>query len=496
MYKKLIYTILSIVAMVSFAACSGSDSGKKTDAPAATEKPAKAPEESDEKDISSLFDKLEDKLNGNDNETDPTPTPEATPTEAPVATPTETPNVGDITPDDETPDDKTPDTDVNTVVSNTDGNIVENEQFSFKILSVEEGGRDGYAINLQLENKTENTLSFSFDNVYLNSVLCEPYWSRTLKAGETKEATISFEYTTFEDLNLENVTSIHFLLEVRNFDNWSEDPLLESTYVYYPYGEDAVVVYDYEFGPDAHVIVEDENVTFGIIDFEYNDYSDYVANVYLENHTDKYLMFSIDEVSLNGFMCDPYWALPIAPGMKGLTDITFSADDLELCEITTVTDMEFTLTAYDDNDWSADYLVEDKFVVYPLGEDAVTTYERTPKETDIVLFDTEECRMVITDFVTDEFWGFSAIAYVENKMDFLITFETSDAKVNGTDCDPFWIEMLDSGKKAYTRISWSDYKLESSGITAIETIDLPIRVFSYEDWPSPEYVNETFTLIP
>ncbi|MBQ9766652.1 MAG: hypothetical protein IJW37_00925, partial [Lachnospiraceae bacterium] len=208
-----------------------------------------------------------------------------------------------------------------------------------------------------------------------------------------------------------------------------------------------------------------------------------------------YLMFAMDEVSVNGFMCDPYWAFSIPAGMKAHSSFYFSTEDLELNEISTVTDIEFFLSVYNYDDWE-DYYVEETFTVYPLGEEAAQTYERTPKDSDIILFDNDSCTMIITGFTYDEIWGYSAIAYLENKTDAELYYSIDNAKVNGIDCDPFWMEALGPGKKCNSKINWSAYKLEDSGITTIETLDLPIIVNDYSDWENSEVINETFTVTP
>ena len=91
----------------------------------------------------------------------------------------------------------------------------------------------------------------------------------------------------------------------------------------------------------------------------------YGVNVFLENKTDKELMFSVSEVSVNGYMCDPFWATTVSAGKKANEQITFFKSDLEANGIDDVEEITFTLNIYDNADWLAEYLVKESFTVTP-----------------------------------------------------------------------------------------------------------------------------------
>lgn len=112
-------------------------------------------------------------------------------------------------------------------------------------------------------------------------------------------------------------------------------------------------------------LVDDENCTVIVKSIDPDNLFGYTLNVYLENKTDKELMFSVDKVSVNGFMCDPFWASSVSAGKKANEQISFSESDFETNSIQEVTDISFTLNVYDNNDWTTDYLVDKTFTVNP-----------------------------------------------------------------------------------------------------------------------------------
>lgn len=113
------------------------------------------------------------------------------------------------------------------------------------------------------------------------------------------------------------------------------------------------------------VLVDDENCIVKITAMDADSIWGYEMNVYLENKTDMELMFTVDDVSVNGFMCDPFWAASVAAGKKANEQIRFLADDFEQNGIETVTEITFTLRVYDNDDLLSDDIVSETFTVNP-----------------------------------------------------------------------------------------------------------------------------------
>ncbi|MBR3973566.1 MAG: hypothetical protein IKJ99_06410 [Oscillospiraceae bacterium] len=244
------------------------------------------------------------------------------------------------------------------------------------------------------------------------------------------------------------------------------------------------------------ILVDNENCSFKITSIEKDHLLGYTLKATLENKTDLELMFTLDGVSVNSFMCDPFWAVTVTPGMKAKEEISFSDSDFDRNGISEVTDITFTLRIYDNNDWMADSLVEEDFTIYPLGEEEVNPFIREPQEGELVLFEDENCAIIVTGFDPDNIWGYTVNVYLENKTDKNLMFSLDGAAVNGFMCDPFWAEEVAPGKRSNSGISWSSSDFEDNGITELESITLPFRVYDAEDWMDDDILYETFTLNP
>ena len=115
------------------------------------------------------------------------------------------------------------------------------------------------------------------------------------------------------------------------------------------------------------VLVDNDDVTVKVTGIEEDTMFGFELNVFLENKTDKELMFTVDGVSINGFMCDPFWADPVAAGKKSNTGISWFEDDLKDNNITTVDDVSFILKIYEEDDVLAKDVFSDTFTLHVHG---------------------------------------------------------------------------------------------------------------------------------
>ena len=116
-------------------------------------------------------------------------------------------------------------------------------------------------------------------------------------------------------------------------------------------------------GFEEVVFVDDESCSFKITDIKDDSIWGYTLKAELENKSEKNLMFSMDEVSVNGFMCDPFWATSVQSGKKAKSDISFSTESFEELGIEEVEEIEFTLSIYNEDDWMEKRLVEEVFTL-------------------------------------------------------------------------------------------------------------------------------------
>ena len=90
---------------------------------------------------------------------------------------------------------------------------------------------------------------------------------------------------------------------------------------------------------------------FIVTGYEDDEIWGYTANLFLLNKTDKTVMFSVDDASVNGFMADPFYATSVSAGKCAFSSMAWSDTTLEENGITEVEEIEVLFRAYDADDF-------------------------------------------------------------------------------------------------------------------------------------------------
>ena len=246
------------------------------------------------------------------------------------------------------------------------------------------------------------------------------------------------------------------------------------------------------------VIIDNEDLAFTITSVSASRSGDVSFKVLGVNRTDLNLMFSWDNVSVNGYMIDPFFATTIAADKSSNIDISFSNRNLENANITSIDELVFTLRVYDSDDWSAEKLVESEFIVYPTGlnASAIIVPPRNTTANEQVIVDNENAVFIILSAENDPIWGYTLLCYLENKTTDVLMFSWDDVSVNGFMLDPFFAREVQPGKRAYSSISFSESRFEENGISDVEEIEFKLKIYDSNNWSAPNLLEEIFTFIP
>lgn len=230
---------------------------------------------------------------------------------------------------------------------------------SMKILRIEEDDFWGIQLVAQVENKTEDTnLRFSVDTASVNGVCYDPYFSASVAAGKKASEDISFSEDDLNDL-IGAFTDIELTVRVYDADDWSADDLAVETFHVYPYGESRATTFVRSAQPEDMVLVDNDDYSVIVTGYDPEGYWGYTVKLYLVNKTDLTLGFTADDVSVNGFMCEPLWGSIIAPGKVAFDDMDWSTSSFEELGITDVEEIEFLLRVFNyENFWGDDLYAE------------------------------------------------------------------------------------------------------------------------------------------
>ena len=245
--------------------------------------------------------------------------------------------------------------------------IVDNDKCAFTVTGTEFNEHLGLQIQVLCENKSDRTLMFSWNNVSVCGFMYDPMWAEEVAPGKKVNTTIGIDTYALEQMKVESVDQIEFDLWIQDSEEFMNEPVVNESFSIYPTGKTAETVRFPVFEPSEEdtVIVDNGDLTFIVmnVDDELADY--YTLNCYIANKSDKNLMITWDEVSVNGFMVNPFWAMSVAAGKQAYTEIIFYRSDLQEQDIEVVQNIEFRLQASDNDNWEADFILDEVYTFKP-----------------------------------------------------------------------------------------------------------------------------------
>ncbi len=383
--------------------------------------------------------------------------------------------------------------------ANDEITVFDTDECAMVVTGFEGDGETGFTMTVRFENKTDDlTLMFSTDNESLNGWMISALCAESVTPGSTAIETLSWRASKLEGYGFTDITDVGFSARVYDYNDWLADNFVKDYFEIYPLGEAAAQETASEtiaYESDAEPLIDTDDIAVGLLGYEGDATEGFTVKLFLENKTATTMMVTTDDDSINGWMADPFWSKEIAPHKKMMAEVDWSKSTLADLDFDEITDIEFTLRAYDSDDWLADRYIEEKLDFYPLGEDAVVAHEREPEPDDLVLFDEAGVKMTVISQGPGSFYPYQLGVCLENDTDLSVYFNVTDATLNGIMCDPYWSKEVQLGKKALSTISWSNSQLEKIDLSAddIDAIVLYLRVYDSNDWWADDLVNTSVT---
>ncbi len=244
--------------------------------------------------------------------------------------------------------------------------LVNDEDVTFTVTEFQNNEHLGLQMHVYCENKTEKPMIFSLDGVSVCGIMYDPFWAEEVAPGKAVNSIVSFDTFELEQYGVLSPDEINFRLSVIDSEEWMNEPFVDEHFTVYPTGLDAEsVVYPEYQHKNGETILVDDQVLFIVEKVEDTDGDLYTLNCYIANRTDKDLLISWDNVSVNGMMVDPFWASAVGAGKQLYTQISFFRSDLEAQSIETVSEIEFTLCAYDYSSFDGTAVLEQTLTYLP-----------------------------------------------------------------------------------------------------------------------------------
>ncbi len=244
--------------------------------------------------------------------------------------------------------------------------MADNAACSIRITGIQEDSIWGYTLNVAMENRSpDTTYMFSLSSAAVNGVECTTLFGEEIAPGKKSNGEITLADSTLKENGVSPFTDIELSFRVYDSNDWLADAVAEETVHVYPYGEENATVFTRESQPEDNVILDIDQASVTVTGYRDDSIWGYTVDLFLVNKTDREIMVSVDETSVNGYMLDPLFAHSVPAGKCAFTSMSWADTTLEENQITQVEEIEFRLKVSDNGDWTAGPYADEVITLNP-----------------------------------------------------------------------------------------------------------------------------------
>lgn len=213
-------------------------------------------------------------------------------------------------------------------------------------VSLEDEMFGGKYIKLLVENNSDKTYTVGCSALIVNNCMISDLFASEVAAGKKSNEKLYLSSSDLEASGIENIGQIEIY-----FHMYEENDILNSIKI------DPVVIKTSAFDkmdskPDdsGHELYNKDGLKIVGKYVDENSFWGKSVLLYIENNTGKEVSILCDDLSVNGFMVNGYFASTVYNGKYAVDDITLSSSDLEDNNIQSVDDVELKFKITYDND--------------------------------------------------------------------------------------------------------------------------------------------------
>jgi len=203
----------------------------------------------------------------------------------------------------------------------------------------------GKGIKLLIENDTDQNITVGCNSLVVNDYMVSNLFASTVAAGKKANDELTFYSSDLESAGITQIEEIEVSFNVYNSDTYDDifdtDIVKIRTSAYtgaaQPPMDDGLLIFDRE-GIRIVAKALNNDSLFGT-----------EIGMFIENHSNKDITVSCDDLSVNGYMVTSLFACTVNQGKMALDGISILSSDLEDNDISTIEDVELTLEIYDSN---------------------------------------------------------------------------------------------------------------------------------------------------
>jgi hypothetical protein len=238
--------------------------------------------------------------------------------------------------------------------------------------------------------------------------------------------------------------------------------------------------------------VDNDMITIEVTDLEVDRYW-MTLTLLCQNHSDMDLTFTTDYISICGLYSSSGFWCEVAAGKKSTEEINIDLETMQNYGMDYITDIILNFNVYDSEEYEDVY--NGTVRLYPYGEQHASVFEYAQDKDDVVLVDNEYVTVIVTDY-KQESYSETALFYVVNKTDYVITMETENVSINDYMANDWIYHQVPAGMSSFTSLYIQTDWLEENSIDEVESIDFDLIVTNAEDWQAEALYEGTASYTP
>ncbi len=218
------------------------------------------------------------------------------------------------------------------------------DQDGIKITATEyvTGGFLGDSIKLLVENNSDKDYTIGCDALIVNDYMIGDLFASEVAAGKKANETIDLYSAELQAAGIDNVGKIEIYFHAYDSD-WNN--LFEN--VYAEIHTSAFDSMDTQANDTGMELYNGNGIRIVGKTVDENSFWGTAILLYCENTSGKNVCISVEDMSVNGFMMDPFFATNVYDGKKSIQEITLFSSDLEENGIETIEEVELKFHVFD-----------------------------------------------------------------------------------------------------------------------------------------------------
>lgn len=227
--------------------------------------------------------------------------------------------------------------------------VYDEENVKITVTGLSDDDLFGPEIKVMVENNGTKDILVQVDSMAINNIMVTPVFSCEVAAGKKANEGISVMSSELKMAKIELFKEIDVmfrLVDPESYQTIGDSGLIRLT-------TDLDTAYVQKINTEGVTAHEDDGIKIIIQKLSDDDALDMTnVGIYIENNSDKRVLVTAKNVSVNGFMIDPLFSAEIIPSKVAVDEMSFLNSKLSENNITEITELELNFSITDSDSFS------------------------------------------------------------------------------------------------------------------------------------------------